>query len=354
MSSQLFSWGAWYVLPNLVTGWLQTFYYRITLRAGEHQPRPGEPRWAKHRKNIFILVIAAYLLYTIYEADWELQRASTFYRDLSVPVDADERTIRTQFRKISVRLHPDKVMPEFRQQAEAGFIHLKQAHDVLTDPAKRFAYDRFGQIILQWRSCKTVFDFVVTGAQTIAPYYLGSALMLVVMSVLGYMEDGRYWRYLALAAMLVFEAHTITRPDFPPLVARLINPLCTTLRLRPPYLPFQAIILARKIALSFFIAVAQLTPLFRSPTNQGNVEVVQRQTIDQLALLIGAVDGNVKKLLELELTPFADDPSAEDRLQQQLTAWLVQNEIRNNPEVSGAIKRAMERRRTTTEGDDST
>jgi hypothetical protein len=116
MASQLFSLGAWYFLPNvrdpfllngnianasqLATGWLQSFYYRVSTPAGERFPQPGEPRWIKHRKNIFVLVVATYLLYTIYEADWTLQRQSDFYKDLGVPVDVDEKKLQSHFRRL--------------------------------------------------------------------------------------------------------------------------------------------------------------------------------------------------------------------------------------------------------------
>ena len=48
----------------------------------------------------------------------------------------------------TIRFHPDKVSAADRPAAEARFVHLKIARDVLTDPVKRFAYDRFGPDIL--------------------------------------------------------------------------------------------------------------------------------------------------------------------------------------------------------------
>jgi hypothetical protein len=87
---------------QLVTGWIQSFYYRVTTPAGGRFPQPGEARWIRHRKITFILVVVTYLLYTIYEADWTLQRQSDFYKDLGVPVDADEKRLQSRFRRLSV------------------------------------------------------------------------------------------------------------------------------------------------------------------------------------------------------------------------------------------------------------
>lgn len=100
MSSQLLSIGAWYLLPNLVTGWIQTIYYRITLRAGDPAPQPGTPQYIKHRKIIRCSVIGIYLLYCVYEADWNLRQEGTYYQDLGVDIDVGEKTLQKTLRKM--------------------------------------------------------------------------------------------------------------------------------------------------------------------------------------------------------------------------------------------------------------
>ncbi len=72
-------------------------------------------------------------------------------------------------------------------------MQLKLAQDTLLAPAKRFAYERFGPAaVTQWQHCATVRDFVVTGVQATLPYYVGGMLLLMVLSTLGYGEEGRY------------------------------------------------------------------------------------------------------------------------------------------------------------------
>lgn len=93
----------------------------------------------------------------------------------------------------TVTLHPDKIAaPEARPAAEARFVHLKLARDILIDPAKRFAYDRFGPDMLLWQHCITVRDYVTAGTYSIAPFYVGSAMFMIILTVLGYMDWGRY------------------------------------------------------------------------------------------------------------------------------------------------------------------
>ena len=94
-----------------MTGWTQTIYYSLTIRAGDPRPQPNTPRWAEHRRRIHVLVVGAYLLYTLYEADHDLRRASDFYHDLGVPPAATEREIKARFRRLAALHHPDKAPP---------------------------------------------------------------------------------------------------------------------------------------------------------------------------------------------------------------------------------------------------
>lgn len=45
-------------------------------------------------------VVILYLLYTIYEADYWVRQQRDFYQDLNVPQDADEKKIKSRFRRL--------------------------------------------------------------------------------------------------------------------------------------------------------------------------------------------------------------------------------------------------------------
>lgn len=225
-------------------------------------------------------------------------------------------------------------------------MHLKLARDTLVDPAKRFAYDRFGPDVLQWRTSKTIRDFVLTGAQNTAVYYFGSGTVLLLLGMLGYLEQGRYWRYLVMATLFVVELHFITRPEFPAVLSQFINPALTTFKLRAPYLPFQMLALLRKLTITFFIALNQLGPLLKDPQAQGSADgQVSQQQLDRLDALTKANHDEVNRLMGLELMPFNDNAGATRDLRKALSEWLVQNTIRNDAEVTGAIGRVLQSRR---------
>ncbi|AEO56044.1 hypothetical protein MYCTH_2300500 [Thermothelomyces thermophilus ATCC 42464] len=353
--SALLSLLGWSFLPGLVTGWTQSLYYSITIRAGDPKPQPGTPRWAEHRRRIHIAVVALYLLYTIYEADYELRRQGTFYTDLGVPLHATEREVKSRFRRLAALHHPDKAGGA--DDANAYFVHLKTAADTLTDPARRFAYERFGpDAVASWAPrCVTVRDFVIRGAQTLVPYYAVAAVAMYGLGLLGYLDWGRYERWLVLAVLFVFEAHTVTRPDMPGILDKVVNPLLGRLLGRAPYLQFQAIALARNLSVTVYIAFSQIGPLLSADTSSGQVvvsgsrggneEKALREGLERLEMTVKRLDADATRLLETELAPFAGDEQIRSSMWAKVKEWLVQNTIRSDPMVRDALGRSFAKRR---------
>jgi hypothetical protein len=290
--------------------------------------------------------VSAYLLYTIYEADWEIRRASDFYQDLGIPHTATEREIKSRFRRLAAIHHPDKVASS--PGSDNYFVHLKTAQDTLLNPAKRFAYERFGPDVTSWQRCSSIRDYLVHGLQSVLPYYGVAAVFMYILGLLGYLEWGKYWRWLTLIVICVFELHTISRPYFPPFAANILNPLLTTFTNHPPYLPFQLILLARKISVTMYIAFSQIGPMLQpiSATPQSaNPEIALRQQLERLENTAKAADMDASRLIAMEMSPFANDPQAVTDIRGKVKTWLVHNTIRSDPEVRDAIGRSLQRRR---------
>lgn len=64
-----------------------------------------------------------------------------FYGVMGVPRDASQEDIKRAFRKLAMEYHPDRNKDE---GAEERFKEVAAAYEVLSDPEKRSAYDRFG------------------------------------------------------------------------------------------------------------------------------------------------------------------------------------------------------------------
>lgn len=82
----------------------------------------------------------------IREAQIELRRSKTkdYYKVLGVARDADERQIKSAWRKLSVRFHPDKAHTHglTKEDAERKMQAINEAYEVLSDPELRARFDR--------------------------------------------------------------------------------------------------------------------------------------------------------------------------------------------------------------------
>jgi len=65
------------------------------------------------------------------------------YSILGVSRDATDDQIKKAYRKLALKWHPDK-NPENKEHAEKKFKEIAEAYEILSDPAKRQSYDRFG------------------------------------------------------------------------------------------------------------------------------------------------------------------------------------------------------------------
>ncbi|MEJ2134605.1 MAG: DnaJ domain-containing protein [Desulfofustis sp.] len=72
-----------------------------------------------------------------------------YYAILGVTPDSDEAQIRSQYRKLAMRCHPDRNPDD--PQAEEKFKEIAEAYGVLTDPHKRSQYDAAKAAGMDWQ-----------------------------------------------------------------------------------------------------------------------------------------------------------------------------------------------------------
>src|SRR6266702_14085 len=70
-----------------------------------------------------------------------------FYEVLQVSRDASDQELKTSYRKLAMQYHPDR-NPN-NPEAEEQFKACSEAYQVLSDPEKRAAYDRYGHAAFQ-------------------------------------------------------------------------------------------------------------------------------------------------------------------------------------------------------------
>jgi curved DNA-binding protein len=71
-----------------------------------------------------------------------------YYKVLGVSKGASDKEIKSAYRKLAQRYHPDKNPGD--KKAEEKFKEINEAYQVLGDPQKRAKYDRLGASYAQW------------------------------------------------------------------------------------------------------------------------------------------------------------------------------------------------------------
>ena len=92
--------------------------------------------------------------------------------------------------------HPDKLAPdvseEVRYEVDILYKAIVEARDVLQDPMKRFAYDRFGPASVTWQHCYTLREYVTTGYTYQGGEYVILALIQLLSGSLGWVKVGNF------------------------------------------------------------------------------------------------------------------------------------------------------------------
>ncbi|KAI0588616.1 Membrane associated DnaJ chaperone-like protein [Pyrenophora tritici-repentis] len=343
----------WQYLIPFAAGWAQTVLYSIFIRAGDPKPQPGSPRFIKHRRNILVAVYAAYFAFTIYEVDFNLQHRSNAYNDLGVPIDVSQSALNTHFRKLTLQYHPDKIGRNVdRDTANDYYVRLRHAKDIILDPAKRSAYDRFGPWILEnCQRCSTISDYTNHGLLAATTNYGVLTIFLFGANALGFLTDGAYWRYLGILAVATFEVRTAMRPDHPAFLYKYLNPLVTSTNLRLAYLPFEIVLIVKKAAVSLAQFLTLLMPLYRMDAHKpvkpiDDSDETRHKQLDRLGGLVDEINKDANRLLELESIPYRDNERAKTELRDALKKYMVQNVVHQEREVRNAMGQVMMRKRT--------
>merc|ERR550532_3480559 len=119
-----------------------TIYWEACLEKGERLEQKDPWKKFRNRVALFLIFIGwiffAMIIYQISLFDYEMANFDP-YEILGVAVSADKKTIKSQYKKLSLIYHPDKPTGN-----EKLFMKLKKAYDALTDETARYNWEHYG------------------------------------------------------------------------------------------------------------------------------------------------------------------------------------------------------------------
>ncbi|CAD6887192.1 unnamed protein product [Tilletia controversa] len=298
---------AWSVFPVIGTAVALRFAYSTRFIAQPKTPAQA----ADHQRYARALVVGAYLLYSLLGALVAVfhPEVPNHYALLGIAYDDDADAVKKSFRKLARQYHPDKLTDANRDTGEAYFLLVRKAHDTLVDPMTRFAYDRFGPSVLDWREPKTLREYMQHGFKESILFYVFNPLFHSVLIWIHGSRVDSYWRFCHPLATAAIEYYVLSRPVRPKLLANLF-PLMT---------PREYVTILHHFYTALIMAFAQLGPLF-PPRQYGPANAAEKQQLEEAALALSegikmlsrAAEAEAGGLLVKELEPFraSTKPSA--------------------------------------------
>ncbi|OCL09409.1 heat shock protein DnaJ, partial [Glonium stellatum] len=68
------------------------------------------------------------------------------YKVLGVARDATPELVKSTYRKLSMKHHPDRAKDGEKEAATRKMAEINEANEILSDPFKRKTYDRTGKV----------------------------------------------------------------------------------------------------------------------------------------------------------------------------------------------------------------
>lgn len=337
--SHLTSLFTWWWAPSFGSQLLLNFLY-----SSHFLTPPSSPRLRNNHlqlsRTFLILLTLLYQLYTSIAT-----ASSNYYQLLGLPLDIDAEGVKRSFRSLARRYHPDKV----GESGASFFIILRSAHDALSDPVKRFAYDRFGPTIADWKDCDSSRDYMRRGLMGLVAFYTINPAMYALFGWLNSRADGiSFWRLATLFSLLSFELSLLVSP-VPPLWLSIILPNTTIYDLRN---------LLHGLFVNFFFASLQLSAALdvleygeagapardkasKALLAERQLEVVKVKA-ETLSRVADVVNKNVLAGLAREVRPFRGKEEKEgamseeeERLFERVDAVLLARSlVQQNPQLA--------------------
>ncbi|KAF8637784.1 hypothetical protein AX17_002575 [Amanita inopinata Kibby_2008] len=302
-AQSLLSLMGWAIVPDFVTVQaLRIFHVIYSTQLRKPPPQRGTPQYRNHYAYTFAIVVLSYLTYSLVEGVRHMP--PNFYQILGVTQTVDEASLKAAFRQFAKRYHPDR--PDVGRAGEELFMVVRDAFEALKNPVVRFAYDRFGPVVLSWEDCTTPAEYIRRGLLQATAYHIVVGAALLFWSAIGKPSPVSFWRYTLYASLFIAELALILSPSPYPLnsfspslptaplsasptsipssLQSTISPFTLFHTLLPSQVTYQHIQFLHQFFLFLSVALSRVAPqLF--PQEDPRVELILLDRINALSAL---------------------------------------------------------------------
>ncbi|WVR05890.1 hypothetical protein IAU60_002916 [Kwoniella sp. DSM 27419] len=320
--------------------------YLSTVLPGIFPSAPkGTSTYVQNYKLALTSVICLYLAWTFYAENESTGAGASenWYKLLGVATDVDDDGLKRAFRSLSRLHHPDRA----GQGSDDTFIMIRRAYETLSDPVKRYAYDRFGPGVLDWKAA-SFREYTMAGLARSIGFYLVSGGLMLLLSVTGRVQHGAYWRQTLFILLLLLELSLVLTPSTSSALASsnlpLLRPLSALVQRISSFTPqFIQISILRRVFTTLSIAITQLAGVWAEPTSSPPSEEDWNRVLHSLqALQMEAISSFQHEVVPLMSA--GEDPSrVQGLIQHHMQEIMVERTIASHPYISQTWREAQAR-----------
>lgn len=196
--------------------------------------------------------------------------------------------LKPRFRSLVMQLHPDKAPNADPQR----FLEVKQIYETLENSEMRMSYEAFGEAAVNSaaksskkskNSRMTIKDLFEAALMNWTVYYVGSTLVLLIMSVI-MRNSGIYWRLTGVLLCAACELYVITRPGF----VLDQDMKLAALGIFPQFTVHEKLVILKTIVVNLSMLITQLLSLSDEPVKT-IVEEINQASKELHAMISGPV-----------------------------------------------------------------
>ncbi|KAG5520189.1 hypothetical protein PMAC_001266 [Pneumocystis sp. 'macacae'] len=211
--SSIVSWIIWcYFQGYFVLIFQKLFYQARKYIAGINEPLKHSTAFLEDKNKISFFLTLLYFIYKICRV--YMNFSENFYEILKVsPYNSDKRELKSQFRKIALKVHPDKIV----SRDETEFIKLQLVYRVLLNTRQRFAYERLGPLSVEWSNTLSMYQILFKSIKPSIHFYGGILFIFLISNLFKIKPYKEFWHFYGLSVCFTLEILSLVRsgPTFP-------------------------------------------------------------------------------------------------------------------------------------------